>query len=156
MSESEKEFIILLYTGERATHDGQHRYTYYVLNDAMEKDDSNDLWLKRKMHTAGRAGTIIKLEGGSLDEDGTLHFKVIKRTVVHKYLGFWENTDEVVEWQTRSDAAKAAMSARKKQKKEAGANWIAEILEPIRSAYSKANWRERQQILALVIRHITK
>lgn len=74
-----------------------------------------------------------------------------------KFIELWKNKDDIVEWQTAHRAEDLAIDeivAENKHKK-LFTDYDLKQLEPIRTAYRKANWRNKTLILSSVIRYIT-
>jgi len=70
--------------------------------------------------------------------------------------GRWKNEADVLTWQAKHDAQRNAHESAVKEDKYRKKNVVGETLAPLREAYRQLNWRERQQMLAHVIREITK
>lgn len=146
--------VQLLYRGVHITLLDKRSYAYIEITEGLNNgepmpDNIPPMYFKKKL-SKGRPGAIFM---HTLERDGDNVTISIEDFSSH--LGTWENREDVIRWQTKSDANEAAIRERNSTKKEAGANLPKEALEPIRQAYASAGWQERQQILAAVIRYLT-
>lgn len=74
-----------------------------------------------------------------------------------RYVGRWENQDDVVRWQAESAAIERTIELTTRAKKESKERLDWQALEPFRRAYNgRQNYRQQQMLLAQIIHYVTR
>lgn len=139
--------IQLVYIGMRVGKGGKAFQTFKKIEADGTLEDG-DRWYSKVKHT-GRPGGVFKVECDAADES-----TIYSGTLTYQHM--WDDEEQVATWQAQHDAYNAADRARKRFKKDTGANRVLECLEPIREAYHNATGLERQVILAQAVSYITR
>jgi hypothetical protein len=152
----------MVYLGQRTGWKGKVSHYYLKLtgpddNDGREANldsiaslvDNDDVGCWTKPLATGRPGSVHTWE--AKDPQASSVF-----TQTAKYVGQWKNQDDVVAWQAAHDADRANERAMKVEKSDKRANVPMEVLDPFRAAYYSLSSQARNQLIAQVVRYITK
>lgn len=73
-----------------------------------------------------------------------------------KYIGHWENKEEVAKWQASDRAEAASNEAAKRRTKDGKHDAVLGLLEPLRDVYWSLPAPARAQLLAQVVERLTR
>jgi hypothetical protein len=152
------ERIELLYLGVREGSDKPILHLWYdlagIANDGSPLKDAHErhqLYGGKKRRDSNIAfaspGQIFSFEKS---ENGVFG-------ATSRYVGRWQNEDDVVRWQAESNAIERTIELAVRAKKESKERLDWQALEPFRQAYNgRLNYRQQQMLLAQILHCVTK
>jgi hypothetical protein len=138
---------LLVYAG--ISHGG---YLYYRITSLDENNGESAAKLPTHSYNEklfkGRPGAIYPV---IFKDERTVSFN--KKEIP---VGWWENRNDVIEWQTRTDAADLQAKKERDMSKMISQNAFQESLQPIKTAYDSASRDGRLAIVANIISFLNK